>query len=153
MKINTIRDNSVVVTSELGAAYEFCEDCAWLQINLWPCSPKKRSPRRVLISFTLPEETAHSTVYFHLSELWAVFIQLDCWLRWWYTVEWAVSSESVLRTCRYLYRHRQYRHIGTFFQYRHIGYRQTFLVPILPIFQYRHLETYRQNIGIWRHIG
>ncbi len=52
-----------------------------------------------------------------------------------------------VRVCRYLYRHRQNRHIGTFFQYRHIGYRQTFLVPILPIFKYRHSEPYRRNIG------
>ncbi len=31
--------------------------------------------------------------------LWAVFIQLDCWLRWWFTFEWAVSSESVAFLC------------------------------------------------------
>ena len=44
----------------------------------------------------LSEETAHPTVYLHLSEPWAVYIQLDWLLRWWYTVEWAVSSESVM---------------------------------------------------------
>ena len=27
--------------------------------------------------------------------IWAVFMQLDCWLRWWYTVESANSSECV----------------------------------------------------------
>ncbi len=49
-------------------------------------------------------------------------------------------ADIQVRTCRYLYRHRQYRHIGTFSQYRHIGYRQTFFVPILPIFEYRHFK-------------
>ncbi len=44
-----------------------------------------------------------------------------------------------IRMCRYLYLHRHYRHIGTFFQYPHIGYRQTFSVPK---FEYRHLEPY-----------
>ncbi len=44
----------------------------------------------------LSEMIAHSTVYLHLSDCWAVITQLDCWLRWWYTVEWAVSSESVM---------------------------------------------------------
>ncbi len=48
------------------------------------------------IQFTLSEMIAHSTVYLHLSDCWAVITQLDYWLRWWYTVEWAVSSESVL---------------------------------------------------------
>ncbi len=43
----------------------------------------------------LSEKIAHSTVYLHLSDSWAVITQLDYWLRWWYTVEWAVSSESV----------------------------------------------------------
>ena len=33
--------------------------------------------------------------------------------------------QFVLRMCRYLYRHRQYRHINIFFQYRHINYQQT----------------------------
>ncbi len=31
------------------------------------------------------------------NELWTVFIQLDHWLRWRYTVEWAIASESVSR--------------------------------------------------------
>ncbi len=47
----------------------------------------------------------------------------------------------MVRTCRYLYRHQQYRHIGTFFQYRHIGYRQRFSVPILP-------NLNPENIGV-----
>ncbi len=46
----------------------------------------------------LSEKIAHSTVYLHLSDRWAVAMQLDCWLRWWYTVEWAVSSESEMTT-------------------------------------------------------
>ncbi len=46
---------------------------------------------------TLSEETAQPTVYLYFSMLLAVFIQLDCWFRWWFTVEWAVSSESVAR--------------------------------------------------------
>ncbi len=29
-------------------------------------------------NYTLSEETAHPTVYRHLNELWAVFIQLNC---------------------------------------------------------------------------
>ena len=58
----------------------------------------------------------------------------------------------LLRVCWYLYRHRQYRHIGTFSQYRHIGYRQTSLVPILPIFEYRHLENYRQLVHVISHM-
>ncbi len=33
------------------------------------------------------EETAHPTVFLHLSALSAVLIQLGCWLRRWYTVE------------------------------------------------------------------
>ncbi len=45
--------------------------------------------------YTLSEETAHPTEYFHLIALWAVLIQLNYWLRWRYMVEWAVSSESV----------------------------------------------------------
>ncbi len=53
---------------------------------------------------TLSEETAHSTVYVHLNELWAVFIQLDCMLRWWYTVEWAISSESAISWCKLFWR-------------------------------------------------
>ncbi len=55
---------------------------------------------------TLSEKIAHSTVYLHLSDRWAVIMQLDCWLRWWYTVEWAVSSESVYNATvalKYLY--------------------------------------------------
>ena len=35
-----------------------------------------------------------SSVHLHLSEPWAVFIQLDCWPRWWYTMEWAVPFAS-----------------------------------------------------------
>ena len=50
---------------------------------------------------SLSEETAHPTVYLHLSKLSDVFIQLDYWLRWWWTVEWAVSSESVQTWPRY----------------------------------------------------
>ncbi len=46
---------------------------------------------------TLSGETAHPTAYLHLSELLAVFMHLDCWLRGWYTVELAVSSESVTK--------------------------------------------------------
>ena len=41
---------------------------------------------------------------------------------------------KILRVCRYLYQHRQYRHIGTFYQYRHNGYRQTFLVSWISAF-------------------
>ena len=37
----------------------------------------------------LSEKLAHSTVYLHLSDYWAVITQLGYWLRWWYTVEWA----------------------------------------------------------------
>ena len=44
---------------------------------------------------TLSEETATLTVCIHLSELWAVFIKLDYWLRWWYAVELAASFERV----------------------------------------------------------
>ncbi len=50
---------------------------------------------------TLSEITAHSAVYLHLNELWAVYIQLDCSLRCWYTVEWAISSESASWAIRY----------------------------------------------------
>ena len=42
------------------------------------------------------KKTAHQTEHLHLSECWAVFIQLDYWFRWWYAVKWAVSSESVV---------------------------------------------------------
>ena len=52
-----------------------------------------------LFSTALSEKIAHSTVYLHLSDRWADVLQLDCWLRWWYTVEWAVSSESVMIGC------------------------------------------------------
>ena len=31
----------------------------------------------------------------HLSELWTVFIQQDCWLRWWYTVDLVITFGSV----------------------------------------------------------
>ena len=51
-----------------------------------------------VMGHTLSEITAHSTVYLHLGEPWAVFIQLDYCLSWWYTVEWAISSESVVST-------------------------------------------------------
>ena len=44
------------------------------------------------------KKTAHPTEHLHLSECWAVFIQLDYWFRWWYAVEWAVSSESAHAT-------------------------------------------------------
>ncbi len=50
-----------------------------------------------------------------------------------------------VRACRYLYRHRQYRRF--FFQYSHIGYRQTFLLPILLILEYRHIKSSKENIG------
>ncbi len=54
-----------------------------------------RSATKVPSKHTLSEETAHSAMYPHLNKLWTVFIQLDWCLRWWYTVELAVSSESV----------------------------------------------------------
>ena len=54
-------------------------------------SPDLLESRKCLLGWWF---IAHGTVYLHLSELWAVFIQLDYWLRWWYTVEWAISSAS-----------------------------------------------------------
>ena len=63
--------------------------------KMWRNSMMIGQERMMRWVHTLSEETAYSTVYHHLSECWAVFIQLDCMLRWWYTVEWAVSSESV----------------------------------------------------------
>ncbi len=50
---------------------------------------------KYLLFKTLSEKWAHSTVYPHLREVWTVFIQLDWWLRWWYTFEWVTFSESV----------------------------------------------------------
>ncbi len=48
-----------------------------------------------------------------------------------------------VRACRYLYRHRQYRHIGTFFQY-----------GISAIGKHFRCQYCRYlNIGIWSHIG
>ena len=32
------------------------------------------------------------SAYLHLSELWAVFIQLNCCLEWWYSVQWSKLS-------------------------------------------------------------
>ncbi len=32
------------------------------------------------------------SVYLHLSELWAVYIQLNCCLEWWYRVQWSKLS-------------------------------------------------------------
>ncbi len=46
---------------------------------------------KLVITSHSQKKTAHCTVYHHLSDLWAVFIQLDCWLRWWYRVKWASS--------------------------------------------------------------
>ena len=60
----------------------------------FPCNSQLR--KTALIEYcTLSEIAAHSTVYLHLNKRWAVFIQLDFCLRWWYTAEWAFSSESV----------------------------------------------------------
>ncbi len=49
----------------------------------------------------LSEKIAHCTVYLHLSDCWAVITQLDYLLRLWYTVEWAVYSESVWHKALY----------------------------------------------------
>ncbi len=47
-----------------------------------------------------------------------------------------------------------YRHFFSISTYAHIGYWQTFFLPILPIFEYPHFETYRQNksLVIWNPI-
>ena len=44
---------------------------------------------------TLSEETAHSTVYHHLNQQSSCIITAQRSLRWRYTVEWAIFSESV----------------------------------------------------------
>ncbi len=48
---------------------------------------------------SLSEETAHSTVYHHLSQQSSCINTAQSSLRWRYTVEWAVSSESVTLIC------------------------------------------------------
>ncbi len=56
----------------------------------------------------------------------------------------SICSFILVRTCRYLYRH---------WQYRHIGYWQTFSVPI---FEYRHFGPFSVNMNLnmkYRHIG
>ncbi len=64
---------------------------------------------------------------------------------------------KTLRTCRYSYRHRQYRHIGTFFSIsayrlsannRHIGNHQYRRIGISAKIQYRHVLTKHAWYGI-----
>ena len=49
--------------------------------------------RMFIVQPTLSEITAHSPVYLHLIKHWAAFIQLNCCLRRWSTVQWAITSE------------------------------------------------------------
>ncbi len=49
---------------------------------------------------TLSEETAHSTVYHHLSHQSSCIKTAQQSLRWRYTVDWAIFSESVLSCCQ-----------------------------------------------------
>ncbi len=86
--------NNLQCTKKIVQIFLSSKACKRLSIY-WVERPPISTFYRVMASCTLSEETAYSTVYHHLSKCWAVFIQLDCMLRWWYTVEWAVSSESV----------------------------------------------------------
>ncbi len=64
-----------------------------------------------------------------IDDFLAVFIQSCSFFPLRLEKKTVIQSGKCLRACRYLYRHRQYRRISTFFQYRHIGYRQTFSTP------------------------
>ncbi len=93
--------------SGISLEYLPCDSSSYSSIDLsftyrnkyWPKKDKKKTLSLKFIEsqiFALSEETAHPAVYLHLSGILAVLMQLDCWLRCWYTREWAVSSESVL---------------------------------------------------------
>ncbi len=69
------------------SVYSMCHSRGFL------CFPLHVSPK--ISVTTLSEETAHSTVYHHLSQQFSCKTTAQQSLRWRYTVEWAIFSESV----------------------------------------------------------